>query len=184
MVGECEKFKKGFEFRNRAKMIFSANEKPISRDNSDGFHRRLIMVPFQNKFNDQGLRKNLFTPAALSGVLLRSLQGLQRLKKQGGFSKSNSIDMALKEYRTQSDTVLRFLEERCVLDEGTMTGKQLLYDEYRAMCRLWGNHSVNQANFNSRLKSIYPHLVEYRKNGPRKWRGLKVELFDELLIDG
>lgn len=175
-----EKHKAPFAFNNRAKLIFSANEPPVSKDNTDGFHRRLLMVPFPKKFTDRKLRKELFTPEALSGFLLRALQGLERLQKQDRFSKSKVIEKTLEEYRKHSDTVMRFLDECCIIDPKEMTGKQDLYDAYRSECFQWGNQPVNQAKFNARLLAIHPQITEYRKGSPRQWRGIKLVITDFL----
>ncbi|MBP3037964.1 hypothetical protein J9303_00385 [Bacillaceae bacterium Marseille-Q3522] len=181
MIRAEEKHKSPFSFRNRAKLIFSANEPPVSKDNTEGFHRRLLMVPFLTKFTDRKLREELFTPEALSGFLLRALQGLKRLQSQDGFSNSKVVEESLKEYRKQSDTVMRFLDEFCILDPEAMTGKQALYDAYRTECFQWGSHPLNQAKFNARLQAIYPEIKEYRKTSPRRWRGLKLEVPSEFL---
>ncbi|MTI95406.1 MAG: hypothetical protein FH749_07940 [Firmicutes bacterium] len=169
-----EKYKGSFSFKNRAKLVFSANEPPISKDNTEGFHRRLLFIPFSVKFNNRKLRQSLFTPEALSGFLLRALEGLQRLQKQDGFSESGTIAKTLSEYRKASDTVARFLDECCELDPEGMTAKQALYDAYRNMCFQWGNHPLNQAKFNARLQAIHPEIIEYRKGTPRRWRGIKL----------
>lgn len=176
-----EKYKGPFSFKNRAKLIFSANEPPISKDNTEGFHRRLLFVPFSIKFNDRKLRQSLFTPEALSGFLLRALEGLQRLRKQEGFTESGTIAETLLEYRKNSDTVARFLDECCELNPESKTGKQVLYDAYRNMCFQWGNHPINQAKFNGRLQAIHPEITEYRKGTPRKWRGIALTIDSDFL---
>lgn len=175
-----EKNKPAFSFRNRAKLIFSANELPPSKDNTEGFHRRLLTIPFPNKFTDRELRKKLFTPEALSGFLLRALQGLQRLQKQDGFTVSETINQSVEEYRKSSDTVARFIDECCIFDPEEMAGKQATYDAYRSMCQMWGHFPLNQANFNARLQALKPDITEYRKGSPRKWRGFKLVLVDFL----
>jgi P4 family phage/plasmid primase-like protien len=169
-----EKHRPQFKFHNRAKLIFSANEPPTSRDNTEGFHRRMLIIPFPKKFTDRALRARLFTQEALSGFLLRALQGLQRLQRNGDFTKSATVECALAAYREQSDTVFRFLAECCEFEEKALTGKQELYDAYRLMCAEWGNQAVNQANFNRRLLILRPEITEYKKSSPRRWRGIKV----------
>jgi P4 family phage/plasmid primase-like protien len=176
-----EKHKQPFNFRNRAKLIFSANEPPTSKDNTEGFHRRLLMVPFPNKFTDRELRAKLFTPEALSGFLVKALEGLKRLQKQDGFSKSEAVNETLSDYRKRSDSVMRFLDECCTFDTDQMTGKQVLYDAYREHCYQWGNKSVSQANFNARLQAIRPEIIEYRKTAPRRWRGILLNAPSEFL---
>ncbi len=180
MIRAEEKNKPSFTFRNRAKLIFSANEPPTSKDNTDGFHRRLLMVPFPHKFTNRELRQRLFTSQALSGFLLRALQGMQRLQQQDGFSTSTTVTNSLLDYRKQSDTVARFLDECCSFDAAAMTGKQAVYDAYRNACFQWGNHPVSQIKFNARLKAIRPEITEYRKGTPRRWRGIKLETEDFL----
>lgn len=169
-----EKHHPAFSFFNRAKLIFSANEPPVSKDNTDGFHRRLLIVPFPNKFTDRELRQRLFTSEGLSGFLLRALQGLARLRAQDGFSQSATVDAALTDYRQRGDTVFRFISECCIFDPEAMTSKQAVYDAYRAMCFQWGNQPINQANFNARLQILRPDVKEYRKGTPRRWKGLKL----------
>ena len=182
MIRAEEKHKQPFTFCNRAKLIFSANEPPTSKDNTDGFHRRMLIVPFPNKFTDRELRQRLFSPKSLSGFLLRALQGVKRLQAQDGFTNSESVNRSLVEYRDRGDTVFRFLEEHCVFDPEAMTSKQEIYDAYRNMCFEWGNQPINQANFNIRLRTLHPEVTEYRKTSPRRWRGLKLENMSEFLV--
>lgn len=171
-----EKHKSPFTFRNRAKLVFSANEPPTSKDNTEGFHRKMLAIRFPNKFTDRALRARLFDPESLSGFLLRALQGLRRLREQDEFTQSESIKEVLKAYRQHGDTVFRFVNECCVIDAEAMTPKQDLYNAYRNMCYQWGNQPVNQANFNSHLQALHPHLKEYRKEPPRRWQGIRLEL--------
>jgi putative DNA primase/helicase len=169
-----EKHKAAFSFNNRAKLVFSANELPSSRDNSEGFHRRWVIVPFPNKFNDRGLRSGLFSDSEMSGILNWALIGLERLQKQDGFTESKIVRDKIRDYREKSDNVVHFLNERC--EPGTATdeiSKQDLYDHYKRACMDWGVHPVSQMNFNGRLKVVYPMALEYRKSGNRRWRHIK-----------
>ncbi len=175
------KHQQGFDFHNRAKLLFSANEPPVSRDNTEGYHRRWVIIPFPNKFTDRGLRKRLFEPEELSGLLNRALVGLARLTTQDGFSYSASVRKSLEAYRAKSDTVYRFVDECCDFTDGkALTPKQAVYNAYRSACFDWGNSPVNQANFNERLLNLKPDLTEFRKGSPRQWRGLKLTVSDFL----
>jgi len=175
MIQAEEKHKNPFSFRNRAKLIYSANEPPTSKDNTEGFHRKLLIVPFPTKFTDGELRQSLFTPEGLSGLLLRALQGMQRLQKQGKFTESETVKASMAAYRKQSNTAAHFLDENCSFNDGEMTGKQVLYDAYRNFCSQWGNYPLSQGKFNTRLQAIHPEVREYRQNGQRSWRGIKLE---------
>lgn len=181
MIRAEEKHKAPFSFQNRAKLIFSANEPPTSKDNTEGFHRRLLMVPFPHKFNDRELRSNLFNSEALSGALNRIIEGLHRLLKQDRFTTSESVDLSLDEYRKASDSVARFIDECCEMETDEMAGKQELYNAYRLNCADWGNHPLSQTNFNKRLKVLCPDLGEYRKTSPRRWKGISIKEADEFI---
>lgn len=170
------KHKAPFSFCNRAKLIFSANEFSSSKDNSVGFHRRWVTIPFPKKFTDRELREKLFSVSEMSGLLIRALKGLRRLKKQDAFSEPDSVKTLAEEYRRKSDSAYQFLKEYCSLDSESKTGKQELYDAYRDKCREWGCLSVSQANFNGKVKMIFPGITEYRKTSGRKWNGLKMEV--------
>ena len=168
-----EKHKAAFSFNNRAKLVFSANELPSSRDNSEGFHRRWVIIPFPNKFNDRVLRSSLFSDLEMSGILNWAIEGAKRLIKQGGFSESKIVREKVQDYREKSDSVYHFLRERCEVGGANDTvKKQELYNAYRSVCTDWGVHPVNQANFNQRVRVVYPNCYETRKGKMRLWRHL------------
>lgn len=169
-----KKYKPGFQFRNRAKLIFSMNEIPATADTTYGFFRRQLIIPFNKKFNDRELRERIFDPRELSGLLNLALEGLRRLERQGGFSEPPSVKAALEEYRGQVDSAYRFLTECCEEAEEAEVEKKRLYDAYKNACIEWGVKPVSQIKFNKRLQSIYPSITEYRKTPPRRWRGLRL----------
>ncbi|WP_303873343.1 phage/plasmid primase, P4 family [Tepidanaerobacter acetatoxydans] len=179
-----KKHKPPFSFCNRAKLIFSANELPSSRDNSEGYHRRWIVIPFNNKFNDRELRQSLFCKEELEGLLIKAIKGLKRLKAQDGFSDIASVKHMSEKYREKSDSVYKFLKECCILDPKSMVGKQELYDTYRRKCGDWGCYPVNQSNFNNKVKTVYSNVAEYRRTPPRRWKGLKLDPKTDEMVDG
>ena len=44
----------------RAKLIFSTNEMSSSKDNSFGYHRKWLVIPFNHTFNNRKLRKPFY----------------------------------------------------------------------------------------------------------------------------
>ncbi len=169
-----EKYLPSFKFRNRAKLIFAANEIPVSRDNSYGFHRRLVIIPFPRIFDNPELRSKLFSDGEISGFFNRALRGLRRLIKQEGLTQSDTVAALTAEYQARSDTVYRFVQSYCVVSDGAKVRKQEVYDSYRSACADWGNQAVNQAQFNARLRALLPEVSEFRKTGVRQWRNLVV----------
>lgn len=165
-----EKFKPGFQFRNRAKLIFSMNEIPATNDTTYGFFRRQAIIPFPNRFNNRQLRAQLFRE--LPGLLNVAIKGLRRLEEQGGFSEPESVQAAQEDYRGRIDSAYRFLTECCQPAKGEMVGKQDLYSAYKLACvQDWGLKPISQAKFNKRVQTVYPGVTEYRSS-TRMWKGL------------
>jgi len=84
-----EKYRNAFNFRNKAKMFFSANVLPRSPDDTYAYYSRWILLEFLNIFDprsgtgDPDLDSKLQTPEELSGLLNIALAGLDRLRSNG-----------------------------------------------------------------------------------------------------
>lgn len=169
------KHKAPFSFRNRAKLLFSTNGLPKTKDHSHAFHRRIVILPFERKFDNQSLRRRLFAPSELQGFLNRALRGLKRLEQRGRFLPTAKIDQAGRLYRVQNDSALLFVSEYCCAVEGSEVSKQHVYNVYRGKCSDWGLQPFGQARFNKTLQEELPNLIECRVNKIRYWRGLKLD---------
>ncbi|WP_431753895.1 DNA primase family protein [Nitrososphaera sp.] len=116
-----KKGKDSYTFRNRAKMVFSANDIPPSDDESDGYFRRWVIVNFRRTFEgadaDTGLIKKLTTPEELSGLLNVALAARKALENEHGFPKE-SIEQIKAAYETGASRVREFLEQKCEIDVG------------------------------------------------------------------
>ncbi len=108
-----------FVFKNGAKLIFSANELPRTRDNTRGFYRRWIIVRFPNVFNettpgfDPNLIEKLTTANELSGLLNLAIRGLNRLEARGYYEIPQSVKDEIEIYSLENDSAKQFFRERC-----------------------------------------------------------------------
>ena len=111
------KFGHPFEFPNYAKLIFAMNEVPPTKDRTNAFYRRWVIILFVVKIGDGGLPKDenmidkLTTPEELSGILNWAIEGLQRLNKQKDFTERMTDEEAEKCYERLSNSVGTFLTE-------------------------------------------------------------------------
>jgi putative DNA primase/helicase len=119
-----------FRFRSYAKLLFSANKIPASRDRTHAFYRRWLIIPFTRIFDgvggnptpDRGLRDKL--TGELSGILNRALRGLERLATKEAFMQTQSVLDAKKAYIRSNDNLRVFAEECLVADPtGTISKK-------------------------------------------------------------
>ena len=109
-----KKFLQPFQFVNHAKLLFSANEIPMTEDETDAFFSRLIIINFPNQFlgnkADPNLIRKLTTHEELAGLLRIVLRRLPKVLKEGILMASSSIDENYEKYILSSNPVRAFFE--------------------------------------------------------------------------
>jgi len=184
ITGE-RKYGHPFKFRNYARLLFSANEIPGSRDRTYAFYRRWIIIPFEKTFKegenaDVNLTGKLTTPEELSGVLNRALEGLKRLfaNSKPAFTIPQKVSKALDEYQKKNDIVAEFVDE-CVekLPAGRVV-KRHFYKTFKLWCDVKGYTRLSERVLKEGLERIYPDVGEVRSTDesgrslPRCWTGI------------
>ncbi|EKB47286.1 hypothetical protein B879_04114 [Cecembia lonarensis LW9] len=141
-----------------AKLIFNTNELPKDVEFNNAFFRRFIIIPFEVTIPEEEQNPTLhkeIIQSELAGVFNWVLEGLQRLLKQKGFSPSPSIDKALENFRTESDTVMRFLDEEGYKPD--LEDKILLkslFQEYKNFALEDGHRLLSKQSFRKRLEAL------------------------------
>jgi putative DNA primase/helicase len=113
------KFKSHITFTNFAKMIFSANKIPSTKDLSEGFFGRWIMVHFPYKFEDNPTEphhkkrdieiiEKISTPIELTGLLNWFIEGLKRILKNQKFTDNTSFNDIKTDWICASNTFAKF----------------------------------------------------------------------------
>ena len=169
-----------FEYRNRARLIFSANSVPLTADKSFAFLRRLMILPFERTFTgdraDKHLREKLTTPKELSGIFNCALAGLRRLDNNQSFTTPLQVDTALLEYHRANDSVAEFVEERCTTDANGRVSKQDFRTAYKTWCEDQGYKPMSDKRIIGSLKVAIPGVDESRlSNGQRCWTGILLD---------
>ncbi|MCK8818114.1 phage/plasmid primase, P4 family [Natroniella sulfidigena] len=152
------KRKDAIDFRPVARLLFSCNELPRSRDKSEGWLRSFEIVKFPNKFKptsenyDPDLKEKLINE--LDGIFNWALEGLRRLKEQKHFTISDGIKKAKNKYRKENDTVQSFVEEICELDPAAKVTTEYLFRKYNEYCKECNYKPVNRNAFVRTLKKL------------------------------
>jgi putative DNA primase/helicase len=170
-IDAAHKHKPVFSFRPYARLVFAMNRMPQVKDTSHGFYRRLILVPFNRKFEgedaDRGLSNKLL--AELDGIFLWALEGLARLYQNDGFTEPQSSRKRLAGYKRANNPVVAFVEDCCELEADASTKKQDLYKQFKDYCSDYGYSAGSDNEFFKELYPAYPTLRAARL-GPREMR--------------
>lgn len=172
------KFGEPFDFKNYARMLFSANELPRSRDTSFAFYERWLIIPFNRTFTpdkaDKNLRSKLTTPEELSGILNRALIGLYRLYKNNCFTVPAQVAEALEKYKQQNDSVAAFCAECIEEAQEEIITKADFYTAYCDWCEAKGLKAKSDNRVKESLIQVFPDIDEGRLpgNGPRYWKNI------------
>lgn len=149
-----EKFEKGFDFTNVARLIFSANHYPTIKNADQAFFNRAKLVRCGNHYSgkkaDEALSQRLALPENLSAALLRMYQGVQRLLVNKEFTYSASMQVELLAYQAYADSVYGFLEQ-CRYAPEYRVNKQELYNSYVEICKAANRSKVTANSFYRRL---------------------------------
>lgn len=125
-------------FIPHAKLIFSANEPPYTVNQTEAYLDRWLILPFPNRIpeheQDPNLDDKLLTQEELSGWLMRSIAGLQRLRKRGYFDPPQVVREAQLRYKDDLDSVRAFIGEDCYFDDRAHVRKTSFYRNYKQWC--------------------------------------------------
>lgn len=145
------KGKDAFSFRNEARLVFSCNQLPQNDvDRTDGFYRRLLIIPFFNQVEEHQVNPYLVDQLIdeVDGIVQWALKGLERLATNDyRFSPSELTKQMLEGYKVGGDSVKWFVKEHCELSEEKKTYSQNFYNCYVQSCRANGIKPKSIAQF-------------------------------------
>lgn len=179
-----KKNKNPFKFRPFARLVFSCNE--LSKnyvDRTEGFYRRLIIVPFNRQIEKNKIDKALKYKfqREKEGILNWALEGLRRLYENNfEFSENELTDEVKKEYKRENNNVISFVEECCEIDSLFSCSRIELYESYKEFCGEAGLKALSQIKFNKELECNF-NVTRARNRKLRLWNGIRIKL-DDLII--
>lgn len=172
-------YSKPYKLKNKATLIFTANEMPTFKDKSGGIARRVVIIPCENKVKkaDPKIDEKLSSDNAKSYLLNLALKAMERIINNGGqLSSSETVAKVTEEYFVESDSILTFIHQ-CGIDEN-MTTKGV-YDEYLKTCEESGSKPYTQTKFTQRLKSLGYEKERRMIMGKRYFYYKKIEVNEE-----
>jgi len=165
-----------FKFINYAKLIYSANELPKTNDLTPAFFRRWILINFPNTFPEDSKKCDphiigkLTTEDELSGFLNWSLVGLQRLLKQGHFSKTQPSTEIEAEWIRQTDSLAAFVKENVKVKRGMCISKEMFYEHYTEYCSENESDVITKSSVGHRLPTLISQTSAFKPQYKGKQR--------------
>lgn len=136
------------------KFIAAFNVLPRA-ENSFGFFRRLIILPYEVTIPKEEIDRQLTAKlqAEVSGILNWVLQALPALMARGEFTTSEKCEQALDKYRLQADNVRLFVDEMCQPSDYTTAASEV-YMAYKNYCQEASLKPLSKQKFYDRLESL------------------------------
>ena len=156
------------------KVVLVTNHRPRIIGNDHAIWRRLVLVPFARKFwnPDKGetgpaeLRQDKALPAKLNveseGILAWMVRGCLDWQC-GGLQIPDSVRAATAEYRSEQDTLGRFVETCCIRHNAVRVKFSSLYGELERWCNEGGDNVPSKRFVGSWLKD--GGFKEHTNNG-------------------
>lgn len=166
-----------FEFKPMHKIFLAANHKPIVKEQTEAFWRRMKLIPFLATFSKEKHNRNdklgKILEKELSGILNWALEGT-RMWRTEGLGSCKAVERATASYREENDVLGEFFAARCQLID---TGWSSTSDLYRSFSEWWLETRGPRVppfapGWFGRLLSERSELRPLKQQRVRGWRGI------------
>lgn len=187
------KHKEPIDYKPICKLIFLVNSLPNTSDLTHGYFRKILIVPFNRKFEGKEKDVNLFEKikkSEMSGILNWALEGLKRLRANNyRFTESSAINELLDKYQEEQNPVIRFVKDMFVVDEKNKISRKDIFSKYYTWISQQGIDDKNSKSnqkfwkmFQAALDKLDIKVEEKKVKGLRHIKGLRLnsQLVEEL----
>lgn len=178
-----EKFKDRYTIKPYAKHIFTANELPKVADTSNGYFRRLFIIPFEAVFTETEKSNfnfnELVTQQALEYLAAISLKEYIKAIRKNRFSNVEESQNIIESYKMDSNTVIGYIYDkdrmRSLLRSGRVRKRSEVFADYINYCKDSGYIHKGRNKFYEEVEST--GLVQ-----KGVYNGYDTYIFDKSLI--
>jgi putative DNA primase/helicase len=172
-------------FKNEAAHLFMSNHMINTRDHSEAFFARWLIVEFPNSRLRTGLPLDPLLAERiieheLPGIAQWALEGAIRLMRNGKFSKSVVHDRLMAKWRCSTNSLEEFIQDGCVLGSAFSTRRSDFYQKYAGWCKESGRRPFAKG----RVKELLEHnvglgIVLAEIDGYETFKGVQVKVCDD-----
>jgi putative DNA primase/helicase len=146
-------FQEHFTFRPQFKVFLATNHSPDIRDMDDAIWERIRRIPFDVQIpkeeRDKTLEDQLLQE--LPGVLVWAVEGCRRWQAHADLREPEAVQQSTVAYRTEMDTVQRFIEDCCLVDDTVRVKMGDFYTAYQKWCEAAGEWAESLKEVGKRL---------------------------------
>lgn len=141
-------------------IVVTTNARPNVDANDDAIWERVILVEFRERFVDIPEFEHEHKPDKFlkdklqqekSGILAWLVKGFLEWQEHG-LMIPDSVKYTTEVYRTDQDSLSRFIESECILDENSSVSATDLYNCYIQWANTDGTKKLNRREFSRKLK--------------------------------
>lgn len=161
------------EFTPQCTIYMTTNHKPIIRGLDDGIWRRMVLIPFNYKVPDNKIDKHLKSKLLQekSGILNWLLEGYKKYKADG-LKIPERCKKELEEYKLEMDSIARFIDERCIVEERATIKASELYLNYCSWANVNKEYVMTSTKFGREMSKKF----ERRKASGLYYVGLRLNI--------
>ena len=154
------KFKQSYFYTPFARLIFGCNNTVEADDTSEGYLRRIIQIPFSQKFAvnpaaGKALLHELGRPSEMSGLFNKVVRTLPSVTEHG-LTVTPAIAGAINEHITVPEEIRTWLAATFDADPNCLISMSRMYTFYIAKCP---TTNFNQARFVSYVRGVFPYVI-------------------------
>jgi putative DNA primase/helicase len=182
-----QKYKEDLKFRPIAKHMVSMNAFPAIREQTHAFFRRIIVLEFNQVFENEGDDKDLKRKleAELNGIFMWALAGLKRVLEKKAISQPESVRNAKNRLKQWVTPAVLFVDEICMLGKQYRVYPDDLFRRYLKWAED-GNvhHPVGKQKFYEQIQTNFS-VRRSRAHGASKehFEGIGVRGEEQLSFD-
>jgi putative DNA primase/helicase len=160
-----------FNFVPTFKIFMATNHKPVIKGTDHGIWRRIKLIPFTTRIEEDRQDKHLEQKLRQEGpgILNWLIEGAVRWCTEG-LKPPNVITSATDEYRSEMDVLGNFIKERCVQGPGCSIRARELFRAYQEWCMENNEHASSERFMSLRLKEL--GIERSRTSEARYWQGI------------
>jgi putative DNA primase/helicase len=153
------KFKEPWTGKVPTRFLIMSNELPRFGDASGAIANRFVVLAMTESFlGRENRRLTEELTAELSGILSWSLDGLDRLNRQGKFTEPKSSTDSILALQDLVSPVAAYVRDNCEVGIGYQIPVADLFADWRSWCEDNGHKSTSVQTFGRDLRAVVPHL--------------------------